>query len=394
MFFSFFPPEINSGLMYAGPGSGPLVEAAAAWDGLATDLYSTAASYQSVIANLSSGWSGPSAMAMASAAVPYVSWMSTTAAAAAEAGAQANAAVGAYEAAFAMTVPPAEIAINRALVMALTATNILGQNSPAIAALEAQYAEMWAQDVAAMNGYAVSAQAAVQVPTLSIPPTITNAMTSAGSITDGASVLAALTTLGTQVQGALGALTVAPPVAELLNVTGLSSLVNGTGLSQSSIYSIEAAYYGVMMGSTPARMFMSMGNSASSSGVGLTGSSNGLLESIGQFIDGKMQLVVGGVTNQLKSWGGSISAQLAHASKIGGLSIPPGWSTAAQGVGMSRAAPVLPETSVATPAMAQASAMPQSPFAQALMGALSGRGLGGIAGKMPAKVMPRSPAGG
>ncbi|UNB96261.1 PPE family protein [Mycobacterium malmoense] len=266
MFFSFFPPEINSGLMYAGPGSGPLVEAAAAWDGLATDLYSTAASYQSVIANLSSGWSGPSAMAMASAAVPYVSWMSTTAAAAAEAGAQANAAVGAYEAAFAMTVPPAEIAINRALVMALTATNILGQNSPAIAALEAQYAEMWAQDVAAMNGYAVSAQAAVQVPTLSIPPTITNAMTSAGSITDGASVLAALTTLGTQVQGALGALTVAPPVAELLNVTGLSSLVNGTGLSQSSIYSIEAAYYGVMMGSTPARMFMSMGNSASSSG--------------------------------------------------------------------------------------------------------------------------------
>ncbi|ORA79079.1 PPE family protein [Mycobacterium malmoense] len=394
MFFSFFPPEINSGLMYAGPGSGPLVEAAAAWDGLATDLYSTAASYQSVIANLSSGWSGPSAMAMASAAVPYVSWMSTTAAAAAEAGAQANAAVGAYEAAFAMTVPPAEIAINRALVMALTATNILGQNSPAIAALEAQYAEMWAQDVAAMNGYAVSAQAAVQVPTLSIPPTITNAMTSAGSITDGASVLAALTTLGTQVQGALGALTVAPPVAELLNVTGLSSLVNGTGLSQSSIYSIEAAYYGVMMGSTPARMFMSMGNSASSSGVGLTGSSNSLLESIGQFIDGKMQLVVGGVTNQLKSWGGSISAQLAHASKIGGLSIPPGWSTAAQGVGMSRAAPVLPETSVATPAMAQASAMPQSPFAQALMGALSGRGLGGIAGKMPAKIMPRSPAGG
>ncbi|WP_177246965.1 PPE family protein [Mycobacterium malmoense] len=394
MFFSFFPPEVNSGLMYAGPGSGPLVEAAAAWEELATDLYSTVASYQSVIANLTSGWSGPSAMAMASAAVPYVSWMSTTAAAAAEAGAQANAAVGAYETAFVMTVPPAVIAINRTVLAALIATNILGQNSPAIAALEAQYGEMWAQDVEAMNGYAVSAQAAVQVPALSTPPTMTNTASPLASIPDGASVLAGLTALGTQVQTALGALTTSAPVAELLNVTGLSSLVNGTGLSQSSIYSIEAAYYGVMMGSTPARMFMSMGNSASSSGVGLTGSSNGLLESIGQFIDGKMQLVVGGVTNQLKSWGGSISAQLAHASKIGGLSIPPGWSTAAQGVGMSRAAPVLPETSVATPAMAQASAMPQSPFAQALMGALSGRGLGGIAGKVPAKIMPRSPAGG
>ncbi|ORA77031.1 PPE family protein [Mycobacterium malmoense] len=393
MFFSFFPPEVNSGLMYAGPGSGPLAEAAAAWEGLATDLYSTVASYQSVIANLTSGWSGPSAMAMASAAVPYVSWMSTTAAAAAEAGAQANAAVGAYETAFVMTVPPAVIAINRTVLAALIATNILGQNSPAIAALEAQYAEMWAQDVEAMNGYAVSAQAAVQVPELSTPPAMTNTASPLASIPDGASVLAGLTALGTQVQTALGALTTSAPVAELLNVTGLSSLVNGTGLSQSSIYSIEAAYYGVMMGSTPARMFMSMGQSASGS-AGLTSSSNGLLETIGQFVDGKMQLVVGGVTNQLKSWGGSISAQLAHASKIGGLSIPPGWSTAAQGVGMSRAAPVLPPTSVASPAMAQASAMPQSPFAQALMGALSGRGLGGIAGKMPAKIMPRSPAGG
>jgi len=34
------------------------------------------------------------------------------------------------------------------------ATNILGQNTPAIAATEAQYMEMWAQDAAAMYGYA------------------------------------------------------------------------------------------------------------------------------------------------------------------------------------------------------------------------------------------------
>lgn len=32
------------------------------------------------------------------------------------------------------------------------ATNILGQNTPAIAATETQYAEMWAQDAAAMYG--------------------------------------------------------------------------------------------------------------------------------------------------------------------------------------------------------------------------------------------------
>ncbi len=393
MFFSFFPPELISGMMYAGPGPGPLAAAAASWDSLATDLYATAASYQSVIANLNSGWSGPSAMAMTSAAAPYVSWMSATAAAAAEAGAQANAAAAAFEAAFAMTVPPPVIATNRAVLAALIATNIFGQNTPAIAATEADYLEMWAQDVGAMNGYSASATSALQMPAFSAPPPMTNP---AATITPllggagGADVLASLTTLGTEVQTTLSALTTSAPVAWVLNTTGLGSLINGTGLTQSSIYSVQAAYYGVMMGSTPARMFMSMGNSASSSGMGLS-SSEGLLNSIGHFVDNKMQMVVGGISNQLRSWGSTVSAQLAHATRLGGLSIPPGWATAAQGV--SRAAPVLPPTSVASPALMQASAMPQSPFAQALMGTLSARGLGSIA-KVPAKILPRSPAGG
>jgi len=38
MDFAFLPPEINSGRMYEGPGSGPLLAAAAAWDGIATEL--------------------------------------------------------------------------------------------------------------------------------------------------------------------------------------------------------------------------------------------------------------------------------------------------------------------------------------------------------------------
>ena len=35
MDFAMLPPEVNSGRMYAGPGSGPMLAAAAAWDGLA-----------------------------------------------------------------------------------------------------------------------------------------------------------------------------------------------------------------------------------------------------------------------------------------------------------------------------------------------------------------------
>ncbi len=97
MDFGVLPPEINSGRMYAGPGSGPMLAAAAAWDGLATELQSTAADYGSVISVLTGVWSGQSSGTMAAAAAPYVAWMSATAALAREAAAQASAAAAAYE---------------------------------------------------------------------------------------------------------------------------------------------------------------------------------------------------------------------------------------------------------------------------------------------------------
>jgi PPE-repeat protein len=77
--FGALPPEINSGRMYTGAGSGPMLAAAAAWDSLAADLQSTAASYGSTIQSLSIGpWTGPSSMAMAAAATPYVAWVNAT----------------------------------------------------------------------------------------------------------------------------------------------------------------------------------------------------------------------------------------------------------------------------------------------------------------------------
>ncbi|GFG99489.1 hypothetical protein MTIM_53680 [Mycobacterium timonense] len=154
MDYGALPPEVNSGRMYVGAGSGPMLAAAAAWDGVAIDLYSAAASYSSLIAELTGVWRGPASATMASASAPYTAWLTATAAQAEQTAVQAKAAVGAYEAAFAMTVPPPVIAANRAQLMTLIATNFFGQNLPAIAATEAQYAEMWAQDAAAMYGYA------------------------------------------------------------------------------------------------------------------------------------------------------------------------------------------------------------------------------------------------
>ncbi len=111
---------------------------------------------------------------MAAAAAPYVTWLSATGDQAQQTAAQATAAASAYESAFAATVPPPMIDANRSLLAALVATNVLGQNTPAIAATEALYAEMWAQDAAAMYGYAGASATASQVNPFTTPPQTTN----------------------------------------------------------------------------------------------------------------------------------------------------------------------------------------------------------------------------
>ena len=149
---------------------------------------------------------------MAAAAAPYVAWMSATAEQAELAATQAQAAAGAYAAAFAATVPPPVIAANRAQLMMLVATNIFGQNTPAIAATEAQYGEMWAQDAAAMYGYAASSAAATaKVTPFTAAPQTTNAAGLAAQATAGAQ--AAGSSIGTSVQSALSQLISALPTA-------------------------------------------------------------------------------------------------------------------------------------------------------------------------------------
>jgi PPE-repeat protein len=167
--FAILPPEINSGRMYAGPGSGPMLAAAQAWNGLAEELYASAGAYQSVVSELTDSWSGPSSVAMSGAAMSYVSWLSSAAAQAEQTAAQANAAAAAYETAYMSTVPPPVVAANRSLLMTLVATNFLGQNTSAIAATEAEYAEMWAQDAAAMYGYAGWSAAATTLTPFTAP---------------------------------------------------------------------------------------------------------------------------------------------------------------------------------------------------------------------------------
>lgn len=172
--FGIYPPEINSARMYTGPGAGPMLAAMQAWDTMADELYTAGAGYQSVLSDLAQAWAGPSAAAMTAAAERSIEWLNTAAAHAEHTAAQAGLAVSAFEAAFASTVPPPEIAANRSLLAVLVATNLLGQNTPAIAATEALYAQMWAQDALAMYTYAAASAAAAVLTPFGSPQTTTD----------------------------------------------------------------------------------------------------------------------------------------------------------------------------------------------------------------------------
>src|ERR1700743_255510 len=155
---------MNSSLIYDGPGSGSLMAAASAWNSAAAELATAAQGYGSVVQELtSSPWIGPSSRTMLAAVTPYVTWMNAVAAQAEETAGQARAAAAAYETAVMMTIPPQLIAANRVQLMTLIATNFFGQNSAAIAATEAEYMFFWAEDAAAMYGYAGASATATQL---------------------------------------------------------------------------------------------------------------------------------------------------------------------------------------------------------------------------------------
>jgi PPE-repeat protein len=356
--FGAFPPEVNSAKMYAGPGSAPMLSAATAWNELASELRSEAANYSSVVSNLTGErWQGPASSAMASAAAPYTAWMNTTAAQAEQTAGQAKAAAAAYEAAYAMTVPPPVIAANRTQLAALVATNLLGQNGPAIAATEAHYGQMWAQDTAAMYGYAAQSASAAKVPSFTAAPRTTAPGAATGQ--------AAATTqaAGTSTQATLSQLTSAIPNT----MQGMASPMTSASSTTSALSELEGLLSGGSSGNSQLDSFWSawgpnanvwntltstgainplqaaqIVTSASFLGPGAAAGSEGLvgLSPIG-FAAG-----LGSGTSGLSGVGGlgaagsSVSAALGQGASVGALSAPPTWTATAPPVA-SPAAPTV-----------------------------------------------------
>jgi PPE-repeat protein len=324
MDFGALPPEINSARMYAGPGSVPLLTAAVAWDGLAEDLYSTAASYRAVISALTSDvWSGPSSTSMAAAAATYTAWMTGTAGQAEDAAMHARLAAAAYETAFAMTVPPPEIAANRSLLAALVATNFLGQNTPAITATEAQYAEMWAQDAAAMYGYAASSASASQLTPFTPPAPTTNA---AGWAAQSAAV--------TQAAAGAPARTVIPAAPQLISAlpNALQSLASPVSSSPLDLLSGLGPYTGLAAGGTGI-IGAGVGAVNSLLGIVAAGAEGSALMSGGGAGAGSGPVATGAISSGAGVLAGqiepaaSVSTSLGKAGAVGALSVPPSWTT-------------------------------------------------------------------
>jgi PPE-repeat protein len=220
MNFATLPPEINSGRMYAGPGSGSMIEAVTAWERLAIWLCTAAADYRAVTSKLAAGWGGPASTAVTEPTAPYINWLNAAAAQAEHAAIQAKAAVGAHETALAAIVPPPAIGANRAERTSLAKANCLGQTSPAIADTEADYEQMWAQDVEAMYAYARTSSAASTMKPFTSPSTTAGPTNQGGAVTQAPSTWAVksapeLISAGHQVMTtipeALQALSLSPP---------------------------------------------------------------------------------------------------------------------------------------------------------------------------------------
>ena len=155
------PAEVISAQLFTGPGSAPMLAAAAAWDGLAGELGSAASSFGSVTSGLTAqAWQGPASAAMAAAAAPYTGLLNPAAVQAQGAAGSARAVASAFEAAWAATVPPMLVQLNRNSLVQMVLSNWFGLHAPAIAQLESEYEQMWAQDVAAMVGYHGAASSA------------------------------------------------------------------------------------------------------------------------------------------------------------------------------------------------------------------------------------------
>jgi PPE-repeat protein len=328
--FGSRPPEVNSALIYSGAGAGPLMAASSAFNNLSSELSSNATSYETVISQLTgSEWQGPSSEAMAAAAQPYITWLTTTSGQLQEAATKAMASAAAYQTAYSSSIPPAVVLANRTQLAQLVAKNTLGQYTGAIAANEAQYGEFWAQDAAAMYGYASASSAAATLSPLNPPEQNTNpaaAGQQASAVSSAAGSNASTAALNNSLSGLQSASSAAASPAADTPGSILSALngLFGAPIVSNGIYNIGVtlAWNTAMMTAT----LPLLGHFLAGAPFGVTISDTTPLGAGLGF-----GTTLAGASSGVGSIGGGAGATLAgmgSATSVGGMSVPAAWSAA------------------------------------------------------------------
>ncbi|WP_310784705.1 PPE family protein [Mycobacterium sp. Z3061] len=310
MDYAFLPPEVNSARMYAGPGPSSFLTAAGSWDALAAELATTAAGYEAVLTALATWqWSGPASQAMTAAAAHYAGWLQGTAEQTKQTAAQARSAAATFEQAYAMTVPPPAVAANRTQLSSLVATNLLGQNTAAIAATEAQYADYWAQDAAAMYGYAASSQTLTQL----LPQFSSPAQTSSQ---------AGVTAQQAAVAQANASAAASDPVSQLIDSTtqGLQSLAGSIIPDDLTALDVIAAV-GTSINSTYYLEAFAAGVIGAENNLGVLPKAGAALAADAAPAAAAAPPPVGAAAGL-----GSVTATLSRAGTIGQMSVPASWA--------------------------------------------------------------------
>jgi hypothetical protein len=312
--FAANPPEVNYWTLMAGDQAATCEAAAGAYQGLSDALTAELTVMGVNTMATATGWIGLGGSAMELTSGVFQGVLGAAVAWLNEAFAAATDIATGYHAAEASMIPGEVCTANRTAQAALVFTNI-GQNTPAINALDAEYLEFWMQNASWMGSW--EAVVTTALPTLAVPPPMSPVTGDPAIPAASAAQVATDPLIGALGQG----------------TQGLSQAVGGGTLSQAAAPAgaggdlMQSALPQVMSMAGQVPQLFSQAPQALSSLPQMVG------QSAGQF---------GGLLGPLSgasSLGGATPAEVAPLSAAGGSIAPVGGGAALNGLSGAAAGP-------------------------------------------------------